>query len=99
MQTVYKDKIRRMCSRLGKMINTEIRKEGIPLPTKLIRTMSSLADIIDPGTTRNGNKVTGYSTFMKLKSIYDGLKEADNEANQGSAEGIYALHYQKLFQI
>ena len=95
MQTVYKDKIRRMCSRLGKMINTEIRKEGIPLPTKLIRTMSSLADIIDPGTTRNGNKVTGYSTFMKLKSIYDGLKEADNEANQGSAEGIYALHYQK----
>lgn len=95
MQTVYKDKIRRMCSRLGKMINTEIRKEGIPLPTKLIRTMSSLADIIDPGTTRNGNKVTGYSTFMKLKSIYDGLQEADNEANQGSAEGIYALHYQK----
>lgn len=95
MQTVYKDKIRRMCSRLGKMINTEIRKEGIPLPTKLIRTMSSLADIIDPGTTRNGNKVTGYSTFMKLKSIYDGLKEADNEANKGSAEGIYALHYQK----
>lgn len=95
MQTVYKDKIRRMCSRLGKMINTEIRKEGIPLPTKLIRTMSSLADIIDPGTTRNGNKVTGYSTFMKLKSIYDGLKEAENEANQGSAEGIYALHYQK----
>lgn len=95
MQTVYKDKIRKMCGRLGKMINTEIRKEGIPLPTKLIRTMSSLADIIDPGTTRNGNKVTGYSTFMKLKSIYDGLKEADNEANQGSAEGIYALHYQK----
>lgn len=95
MQTVYKDKICRMCSRLGKMINTEIRKEGIPLPTKLIRTMSSLADIIDPGTTRNGNKVTGYSTFMKLKSIYDGLQEADNEANQGSAEGIYALHYQK----
>lgn len=95
MQTVYKDKIRRMCSRLGKMINTEIRKEGIPLPTKLIRTMSSLADIIDPGTTRNGNKVTGYSTFMKLKSIYDGLQEADNEANKGSAEGIYALHYQK----
>lgn len=95
MQTVYKDKIRRMCSRLGKMINTEIRKEGIPLPTKLIRTMSSLADIIDPGTTRNGNKVTGYSTFMKLKSIYDGLQEADNEANQGSAEGIYALHYQE----
>ena len=95
MQTVYKDKIRRMCSRLGKMINTKIRKEGIPLPTKLIRTMSSLADIIDPGTTRNGNKVTGYSTFMKLKSIYDGLKEAENEANQGSAEGIYALHYQK----
>lgn len=95
MQTVYKDKIRRMCGRLGKMINTEIRKEGIPLPTKLIRTMSSLADIIDPGTTRNGNKVTGYSTFMKLKSIYDGLQEADNEANQGSAEGIYALHYQK----
>lgn len=95
MQTVYKDKIRRMCSRLGIMINTEIRKEGIPLPAKLIRTMSSLADIIDPGTTRNGNKVTGYSTFMKLKSIYDGLKEADNEANQGSAEGIYALHYQK----
>lgn len=95
MQTVYKDKIRRMCSRLGKMINTEIRKEGIPLPTKLIRTMSSLADIINPGTTRNGNKVTGYSTFMKLKSIYDGLQEADNEANQGSAEGIYALHYQK----
>lgn len=95
MQTVYKDKIRRMCSRLGKMINTEIRKEGIPLPTKLIRTMSSLADIIDPGTTRNGNTVSGYATFMKLKSIYDGLKEADNEANQGSAEGIYALHYQK----
>lgn len=95
MQTVYKDKIRRMCGRLGKMINTEIRKEGIPLPTKLIRTMSSLADIIDPGTTRNGNKVTGYSTFMKLKSIYDGLQEADNEANQGSADGIYALHYQK----
>lgn len=95
MQTVYKDKIRKMCGRLGKMINTEIRKEGIPLPTKLIRTMSSLADIIDPGTTRNGNIVTGYSTFMKLKSIYDGLKEADNEANQGSAEGIYALHYQK----
>lgn len=95
MQTVYKDKIRRMCGRLGKMINTEIRKEGIPLPAKLIRTMSSLADIIDPGTTRNGNKVTGYSTFMKLKSIYDGLQEADNEANQGSAEGIYALHWQK----
>ncbi len=95
MQTVYKDKIRRMCSRLGKMINTEIRKEGIPMPTNLIRTMSSLADIIDPGTTRNGNIVTGYSTFMKLKSIYDGLQEADNEANQGSAEGIYALHYQK----
>ena len=95
MQTVYKDKIRRMCSRLGKMINTEIRKEGIPLPTKLIRTMSSLADIIDPGTTRNGNTVSGYATFMKLKSIYDGLQEADNEANKGSAEGIYALHYQK----
>lgn len=95
MQTVYKDKIRRLCNKLAKMTDHETRKEGIPLPTKLIRTMSSLADIIDPGTTRNGNIVTGYSTFMKLKSIYDGLKEADNEANQGSAEGIYALHYQK----
>lgn len=95
MQTVYKDKIRRLCNSLAKMTDHETRKEGIPMPTNLIRTMSSLADIIDPGTTRNGNIVTGYSTFMKLKSIYDGLKEADNEANQGSAEGIYALHYQK----
>lgn len=95
MQTVYKDKIRRLCNNLAKMTDHETRKEGIPMPTNLIRTMSSLADIIDPGTTRNGNIVTGYSTFMKLKSIYDGLKEADNEANQGSAEGIYALHYQK----
>lgn len=95
MQTVYKDKIRRLCNKLAKMTDHETRKEGIPMPTDLIKNMSRLADFIDPGTTRNGNKVTGYSTFMKLKSIYDGLKEADNEANQGSAEGIYALHYQK----
>lgn len=95
MQTVYKDKIRRLCNKLAKMTDHETRKEGIPMPTDLIKNMSRLADFIDPGTTRNGNTVSGYATFMKMKSIYDGLKEADNEANQGSAEGIYALHYQK----
>lgn len=96
MQTVYKDKIRRLCNKLAKMTDHETRKEGIPMPTDLIKNMSRLADFIDPGTTRNGNTVSGYATFMKMKSIYDGLSSTDDEANQGTSQGIYAIHYQKV---
>lgn len=96
MQTVYKDKIRRLCNKLAKMTDHETRKEGIPMPTELIKNMSRLADFIDPGTTRNGNTVSGYATFMKMKSIYDGLSSTDDEANQGTSQGIYAIHYQKV---
>lgn len=96
MQTVYKDKIRRLCNKLAKMTDHETRKEGIPMPTDLIKNMSRLADFIDPGTTRSGNTVSGYATFMKMKSIYDGLSSTDDEANQGTSQGIYAIHYQKV---
>lgn len=96
MQTVYKDKIRRLCNKLAKMTDHETRKEGIPMPTDLIKNMSRLADFIDPGNTRNGNTVSGYATFMKMKSIYDGLSSTDDEANQGTSQGIYAIHYQKV---
>ena len=98
LKTIYKEKIRTLCNRLAKKISTDVRKEGIPLPRALMLNISSLADIIDPGTTKAGNAISGYTAFSKMKDLYNDLKNADNSANKGNSKGIYALKHQQMIE-
>lgn len=90
----YKEKIRKVCNRFGAMITR--RNADTALPVALVEEIASLSDIIDAGLTRNGNPVSGYSKFRKLKDIYDTLKSHDYKTDDETGKfdkNIYTQAY------
>lgn len=79
-------KIQRKCKKFGDMLSN--KQKTAKIPVELIKEISNLANVIDGGVTKNGNKVAGYNSFYRMSELYERISKYPEKVDKG-----YVLEY------